>query len=117
MDIKELFRMLNSTGRGWNMTEGVVYTTSQRIQVVENCAGFMFTNVGDVIATVNGLLVFPSATPATALGDSRSVALHVLDMFKGHINLSFRQPIAGMTPGVEIVQFYYIPGDFDIINF
>lgn len=81
------------------------YNTSQNVPVVTNCAGFMFTNLGDTIARVNGMVIYPSATPATSLGDSRSIGLHKLDLYKGNIILSFDP--GGLAPLVEIVQVFY----------
>jgi hypothetical protein len=69
----------------------------------------MFTNVGDTNAAVNDMVVFPSATPATALGDSRTISGHLLDVYSGNINLSFTP--GGTAPAVEIVQLYYISNE------
>lgn len=103
----------DNEGRAWDMT-ALTYNTSQEIDVVQNCTAFMFTNLGDVIAKVNGIVIFPSATPATALGDSRTIAAHWMDLYKGKIRLSFQAPTAGVAPLVEIVQVYYIAGIFKI---
>lgn len=92
--------------RVYNMSVQL-YTKSSSVLIEENCSSFMFTNLGDVICRVNGMVIFPSATPTTALGDSRSISLHQLDLFKGNISLSFEQPTAGTAPLVEIVQLYY----------
>jgi len=91
--------------RFWNFST-VIYRASANVIIDENCFGFMFTNVGDTPATVNGMLIFPSATPATAIGDSRSIAGHVMDLFKGNLQLAFIAP-AGVAPAVEIVQISY----------
>lgn len=93
-------------GRPYNLI-AQVYTANEYVPVARNCLGFMFTNVGDQTATVNGIVIFPSATPLTALGDSRVIAAHKNDIYMGNINLSFRGA-AGLIPGVEIVQLYYI---------
>lgn len=85
-----------------------VYTNSRSIIVVPNCFAFMFTNIGDTIARVNGMVVFPNANPATGLGDSRSISGHLLDLYKGNMTLSFEQPL-GATPAIEIVQLFYHP--------
>lgn len=92
--------------RAYNMTVQV-YTQNERVPVSRNCFAFMFTNVGDTTATVSGMVIFPSATPLTALGDSRTIAAHELDIYTGEITLSFR-PVIGVLPGVEIVQLYYV---------
>ena len=91
--------------RAYNMSVQV-YDTDQYITVMRNCFAFMFTNVGGTIALVNGMVIFPSATPATAIGDSRTISGHLLDLYKGNIMLSFRAPI--VTPAAEIVQLFYI---------
>jgi hypothetical protein len=91
--------------RAYNMATNL-YTQAQQIIVVENCFAFMFTNLGDTIARVNGMVIFPSSTPASQLGDSRTVSAHVLDLYKGNITLSFNP--GGLNPLVEIVQLFYI---------
>lgn len=103
----------DNEGRAWDMI-ALTYTASAEIDVVKNCTAFMFTNLGDVIARVNGMVIFPSATPNTALGDSRSISAHWMDLYKGKIRLSFEQPTGGTAPLVEIVQVYYIAGIFKI---
>lgn len=90
--------------RPYNITVQT-YQQGGDITVERGCTAFMFTNVGDTIAFVNGMVVFPSATPATALGDSRSIAAHTLDIYKGRIQLKFQG--AGVAPAVEIVQVFY----------
>ncbi len=67
----------------------------------------MFTNIGDTIARVNGIVIFPSATPLTALGDSRSVGGHLMDLYMGNITLAFNTPV-GATPLVEVIQLFYV---------
>ena len=51
------------------------------------------------------MLAFPSATPATDLGDSRTIAAHKDDLFYGNLNVAFA---AGVGSLIEIVQLYYI---------
>lgn len=93
--------------RMYNMTVQA-YTQALRVPVAKGCFAFMFTNIGDTIATVNGLVIFPSATPATSLGDSRTIAAHENEIYTGDITLAF-QPTGGATnPNVELVQLYYI---------
>lgn len=84
-----------------------IYSENTYIPVAHKCFSFMFTNIGDTPATVKGMIVFPSATPATALGDSRSISGHKLDVYKGTMDLSFRAPF-GTGPQIEVVQLYYI---------
>lgn len=113
-EIDKLIKALAQSGRGWNMTVQE-YVESGQIVKVENCFGFMFTQIGDTIARVNGMVVFPSATPNTALGDSRSCSGHLLDLYKGLINLSFQAPV-GANPRIEFVQFFYVPGEYGLVN-
>lgn len=91
--------------RPWNLSV-VVHTKSQLVVRNENCFAFMFTNLGDTIAYVNGMIIYPSATPATALGDSRALSGHWLDIYKGDLNLTFAVPL-NANPAVEIVQLFY----------
>ena len=68
----------------------------------------MATNIGDTIATVNGMVIFPSPTPATDLGDSRTVMAHAGEILAANeIVIVFRVPL-GANPDVEIVQLQYI---------
>jgi len=92
--------------RAYDMTVQV-YDQNTYVPVARNCFAFMFTNVGTTAATINGMVVFPSATPLTALGDSRTIAAHEFDIYTGNINLSFRAPVLAGA-GVEIVQLYYL---------
>jgi len=101
---RELLKELE--GRPYNMTVDT-YTTNQYIPVAKGCFAFMFTNLGDTIATVKGMVIFPSATPTTSLGDSRTISGHKLDVYKGTMDLSFRAPL-GVAPTVEVVQLYYL---------
>jgi hypothetical protein len=93
------------TNRSYNMTVQV-YRDSIYVPVARGCFAFMATQVGDTTATVNGMVLFPSATPLTALGDSRTIAAHKGDVYTGNITLSLLAPV-GALPGVEIVQLYY----------
>jgi urease beta subunit len=93
-------------GQPYDMTVQV-YSDNAYIPVARKCFAFMFTNVGDTPATVKGMIVFPSATPATALGDSRTISGHKLDIYSGTMDLSFRPPI-GTAQAVEVVQLYYV---------
>jgi hypothetical protein len=100
------FKLDINEPRAWNYS-AALYSSAQQVIVVENCFAFMFTNLGDTTATVNGMTIFPSATPATSLGDSRSLAGHLMDLYKGLLTLAFIQPL-GAAPLVEIVQLYYV---------
>lgn len=100
------FKLNINETRAWNYS-AATYVLAQNIVVVENCFAFQFTNLGDTIARVNGMIIYPSATPGSSLGDSRSMGGHVMDLYKGIIALSFQQPV-GAAPLVEIVQLYYV---------
>ena len=84
-----------------------VYQEATYVPVSKGCFAYMFTNVGDTTAFVNGMVVFPSATPTTSLGDSRTIAAHQLEVYTGNITLSFSAPV-GTNPAVEVVQLYYV---------
>jgi hypothetical protein len=97
------------TGRPYNMTVQV-YTDNTYAPVAENCFAFMFTNVGDTTAKVKGMVIYPSTTPTTSLGDSRTVCGHKGDIFKGTIDILFEitvVPAIVTGRGVELVQLYY----------
>lgn len=90
--------------RVWDMSV-LTYSTSKRIDRIENCFAFQFTNVGDTVAYVNGMVIYPSATPGSAIGDSRSLSGHLLDLYGGQITLAIAP--GGAAPLIEIVQLYY----------
>ena len=98
--------MVNVPFNAWNMS-ATTYTQSSQIPVVEGCFAIMFTNVGDTAANVNGIVIFPSATPLTALGDSRSIGGHYMGLYKGSITLTIQAPV-NAAPLVEIIQLFYI---------
>lgn len=102
--VRDIFDKI--TDRPYNMAVQV-YSENFYVPVADKCFAFMFTNVGSTPATVNGMVIFPSATPLTALGDSRTISGHDGDIYKGNITLSFTPPIVAI-PQVEIVQLYYI---------
>lgn len=93
--------------RRWNRSV-IVYSETQNINVLDNCFAYMFTNVGDTIAKVDGMIIFPSPTPLTDLGDSRSIMAHEGEVLAANqIVLSFGVPL-GANPRVEVVQLQYI---------
>jgi hypothetical protein len=97
--------------RGWNFGSQL-YQESGSIITVPNVFAIQFTNLGDDIARLTNLIIFPSLTPATAAGDSRVISGHDLDLFKGSLYLAFAG--VGVAPLVEVTQFFYLPGDFKI---
>lgn len=91
--------------RPYNMSV-LTYNVGGEISKMEGLFAFMFTNIGDDTAHINGMVLFPSATPLTALGDSRTISGHLGDLYKGNIKLTFAG--VGIAPGVEIVQLFYV---------
>lgn len=87
-------------------TETGIYTKSGYVDVMPKCNGYTFTNLGDAIAFVNDMVVYPSSTPATALGDSRSVGGNEGEVYKGILRVRF--DVAGANPKLEIVQKFYL---------
>lgn len=106
MEVPANFKRPVIIDRPYNMTVQA-YNSNEFIPVARGCFAFMFTNIGDTTATVNGMVVFPSATPTTALGDSRTIAAHENEIYTGNITLSFRAPL-GADPMVEVVQLFYV---------
>lgn len=94
--------------RQYNM-DVQIYTQAQAIVVTRGCFAFMFTNIGGTIARINQMVVFPSLTPLTSLGDSRTISGHLLDLYMGNIQLSFDNPL--VNPAIEVVQLFYITKD------
>jgi len=91
--------------RKFNITVSLVSQSGDVIRE-KGCNAVMFTNVGDTIAEVNGMVIFPSATPATVLGDSRSFGGHQNEEYTGILRVLFRQPL-GAAPLLEMVQIFY----------
>lgn len=91
--------------RNWNFATEV-YGPNQQVQVLPGCFAIMFTNIGDVPAEVGGMLLYPGVV-GTSLGDSRSLGGHLMDLFKGRIQIKFL-PSAGTQPLVELVQLFYL---------
>lgn len=77
------------------------------INLVPNCNSIFAMNLGDTIAFINGIPLFPSATPATVAGDSMEISGNELDAYQGNLKLSFAFP-QGATPQVLIVQQFYV---------
>lgn len=87
-------------------TVTLVYTRSGFIDVVNNCNAFTFVNVGDTIANVNGMIIYPG-TVGTNLGDARQIGGNEGEVYIGTIKLAFDFP-GGANPAVEITQKFYI---------
>lgn len=84
----------------------LTYSESGQIIRVPGTFAFMFTNIGDTVARVNGMVIFPAAVPGTTLGDSRTVSGHEDELYMGNITLAFDP--GGAAPLVEIVQSFYV---------
>lgn len=82
------------------------YSEAVSATVNRNCSSYQFTNIGDTICEVNGMRIYPGV-PGVSLGDSRSISLHHMDVYRGNIEIAFIQPI-GAAPLVEIVQLIYL---------
>jgi hypothetical protein len=90
--------------RKWNFDVTIQRKSAQVIRT-NNCFAIMFTNVGDTIAFLNGIIVYPGVV-GTSLGDSRALSGHVLDMFVGLLNVAFQAPV-NANPALEIIQLFY----------
>lgn len=95
---------LKEGDRAWNMVVSLE-TQSKNLIVQRGCFGIMFTNRGDTVANINGIVINPSTTPATDLGDSRSIAGHKNDIYKGSLTLTIAT--GGTNPLVEVIQLFY----------
>ena len=83
-----------------------VYTQTQRVEVVQSCNSITITNIGDTIATVDGMILYPG-TPGTSLGDSRTIGGNQAEILhKKEIVLQFDVPV-GASPKIEIIQKFY----------
>lgn len=83
------------------------YRASAKIVVERGCNSVQVTNLGTSTVQINGVTLFPSATPATVAGDSISFGGNLGEIYKGDLNLVMVLPL-GATPLVEITQKYYI---------
>lgn len=83
------------------------YQVGQGVTLEKKCFAYAATCLGDTIVEVNGHRLFPSAAPATIVGDSISIAAPDGELFKGVLTIKFVAPI-GAAPNVEITQLYYI---------
>jgi hypothetical protein len=90
----------------FNMSVQVYYDTQEVVRT-DRVFAFMFTNLGDVTANVNGMVIYPNSSSG-ALGDSRTVSGQDGQEYKGKIILSFDSASGGAAPAVEIVQLYYV---------
>lgn len=82
------------------------YTKSGKIVVERGCNSVQVTNLGTGTVQINGITLFPSATPATVAGDSVSFGGNLGEIYKGDLNLVLVLPL-GAAPLVEVTQKYY----------
>jgi len=65
------------------------YTRSGSYSMPDLVNGYQVTNIGAVTVQINGQTLFPSATPATILGDSLSVGGNLGEIYKGNMEITF----------------------------
>jgi len=92
--------------RYWNSISQT-YQISAWYDVPKNCNGFMITNVGDVIVTVNDQIFYPGV-PGTSLGDSRTFGGNEGEIYLGNIKVAFANPPIGVLPQIEVVYKVYV---------
>lgn len=79
-----------------------LYNTTQRVEVLPNCASITITNTGDTICRVDGMIIYPG-TPGTSLGDSRTIGGNEGEILsKRQLVVSFNT--GGSNPQIEIIQ-------------
>ncbi len=93
----------NIQGRPWNWSVDIA-TNSQIFTYINGATGFLFTNTGLDIVSVNGKVLYPGV-PGTSLGDGFAIAAHKGDVFKGQIQIRFTNAAAMQ---LEIVQIFYM---------
>lgn len=88
---------------GYNTTGAQPYDLPTILKPVENCNGFVATNVGTTTVTINGHILYPG-TPGTNNGDAFTFGGNAGEVFRGNISIFFG---AGVTPLVTIDQKFY----------
>lgn len=79
-----------------------LYNETQRVEVLPNCASITFTNTGDTVCRVDGMILYPG-TPGASLGDSRTIGGNEGEILnKIQVVLSFNT--GGANPQIEIIQ-------------
>jgi len=83
-------------------------TQSKQIDVYPDCNAISFTNIGDTQVKVDEVVLNPSTTPATVLGDSYTVAGHQNEVYnKKSVQVIFVQPV-GANPVLQVIQKFYV---------
>lgn len=103
MALKEKKR-LPATYR-WNMITQS-YQLSGWYTVPLHCNGFMVTNTGDVLVTVNDQIL-NAGVPGTSLGDSKTFGGNEGELYDGTLKVAFANPTAGVAPNIEVVYKVY----------
>lgn len=88
------------------------YTETIDVPVQRPCNGFTVTNLGDTALKINGKILFPSATPLTAQGDSVTFGGNAEEVYTDKIYISFLLPL-GAAPLCEVIQKYYVSDTFE----
>lgn len=87
----------------YNFTGGQIYEEGGFVKRVENCNGFIATNIGTCIVTINDHVLYPGV-PGTSNGDSITVGGNRGEVLLGNIKIVFT---GGGTRRVTIDQKYY----------
>lgn len=88
----------------YNTTGAVPYTTGGFITRVDNCNGFIATNTGDDIVTINDRVLYPGV-PGTSNGDSISIGGNFGELYFGNLKVAFSG--IGANPQITIEQKFY----------
>jgi len=83
------------------------YVQAGNIPRAVNCYAVTATNVGDTIAYVQGMIIYP-ATTQPGIGNSRQWSGFQNDLYMGNIIITFDTSGGGTNPAVEITQFFYL---------
>jgi hypothetical protein len=105
--IPTLQKPTSEARKQYNMETRIYYKAGQALRDKGTFA-FMATNIGDKIAVVNGITLYPG-TPGSLLGDSRTVGIAFEGYeYVGNIDIKFTG--AGTAPALELVTLFY-PSD------
>lgn len=88
-------------------TVAEIITGSKQLDVFPDCNAISFTNIGDTQVKIDEVVLNPSATPATVLGDSYTIAGHKDELYnKKSLQIIFVVPV-GVLPRLQVVQKFY----------
>jgi ATP-dependent Lon protease len=88
----------------YNMTGAMTYTKNKTLKPEDYCNGFIVTNTGGCIVTVNGHVLYPG-TPGTINGDSFTYGGNLGEVYTGNIKITFE--VAGANPQCTVNQKFY----------